>query len=82
VSSDSPETAAAFAEDDEIPFPLVSDPALSAIRAWGVRHRGKDLAVPAVFVVDRSGIVRYRKIGETISDRGASEEILAALDGV
>ena len=82
VSSDPLETSLEFAQDDEFEFAMASDTELVAIRAWGVRHRGKDLAVPAVFVVDRSGIVRYRRIGEDITDRAGLEKLLAAVEGI
>jgi peroxiredoxin Q/BCP len=82
ISSDSLETSREFAEDDDFPFPLASDLDLEVVDAWGVRHRGKDLAVPSVFVVDRNGVVRFVKIGESISDRLSVEDLLAAVDGV
>ena len=40
------------------------------------------MAVPAVFVVDREGVVRYRQIGESITDRSSLEELLAAVEGL
>ena len=82
MSSDSLDTGLEFSVDDELGIPLASDPDLSVIQAWGVRHRGKQMAVPAVFVVDREGVVRYRQIGESITDRSSLEELLAAVEGL
>ena len=79
ISSDDLATSTAFARDEKLSYPLLADPDMAAILAWGVRHRGKSMAVPAVFIVDRDGIVRWRRIGESISDRTDIEEILDAL---
>ena len=65
VSVDPLPTAASTVKDESLTFPVASDPEAVAIRAWGVKHKGKTLAVPSVFIVDRDGIVRFRKIGET-----------------
>ena len=82
VSTDSNETSVEFAYDDVPGIALAPDPEMTVIGAYGVRHRGKNLAVPAVFVVDRSGIVRYRRIGESISDRAVLAELLATVEGL
>ena len=50
-------------------FPLVSDPDLAAIDAYGVRHpsasiSGGDIARPAAFVIDRTGQIVWRDLTE------------------
>ena len=84
ISTDSFEDSAEWARSDGVEFPLVSDPEGVAIRAYGVRHEGKEIAVPSVFVVVpdpsvETGILRFRKIGESIGDRPDVAEILEAL---
>lgn len=48
--------------------------------AYGVAMAGRDIAVPAVFVVLPNGTITWRKVGESVSDRPSSAEILDALD--
>jgi peroxiredoxin len=82
VSTDDLETAREHAFDDELPFELASDVEMTAIRAWGVRHKGQDLAVPSVFVVDRDSVLRFAEIGESINDRALLSDLLAVLEEV
>ena len=49
---------AEFAKRFGVDFPVLLDPNQDAPRAWRVR------VLPASFVVDREGRVRYRVIGE------------------
>jgi peroxiredoxin Q/BCP len=79
VSADSPERGSEFALEEMILFPLASDPAGSTIRGWGLSEAGEARSVPATFVVDDDGIVRYRQVGDTIGDRSEVDELLAAL---
>ena len=65
--------------DEGLTFPVASDPGLRAIRAYGVAHDGREIAVPTVFVLDRDGRTLYRKVAESITDRPDLEEVLAAL---
>lgn len=50
-------------------FPLLSDTRRETIVAYGVLNRGEKggIAYPAVFVIDRNRIVRYRMLEETAS---------------
>ena len=52
-----------------VTFQLYSDPDLSAITKWGVLDEGNDIALPATFIVDRSGKILFRYVGENASDR-------------
>ena len=57
-----------------------------AIDRYGVRHEGepeaagKAIARPSVFVLDRSGIVRFAHVGEDPLDRPTIRLILLALE--
>ena len=58
---------------------------LKELRAWGVVHRGgsvdgSDIARPAVFLVDDTGIIRWRNLTENWRVRTRPERILQALD--
>ena len=56
----------AWGEAQKLTFPLLSDFNKDVIRAYGVVNPDmiglKDIAKRAVFVIDRSGVVRYREV--------------------
>lgn len=61
-------------------FPLLSDPDLTAIRAYGVNDVGNDIALPATVVVKQDGTVQWVYVGERPSDRPLLDDVLAVLD--
>ncbi len=67
-------------EEVEIGFPLLSDPERKTIAAWGVADPVRPIALPSVFVVDPSGTVRFRQVGDTIIDRAGVDEIVGSLE--
>lgn len=72
-----------FLAEHPVSFPFLLDEDRAVTKAYGVYHRlGKDafnIARPATFVVNRSGIARLVYVGETQYDRAPVEEILKAL---
>jgi len=64
-------------------FPILSDPSLSAIRAYGLLHTqghaGGDIAIRATLVIDRDGIERWRRVSESVPDIPKSADVLAQL---
>ena len=58
-------------------LPLLADPPMAVISAWGVAMSGGDLAVPATFVVDRQGTITWRYVGETQADRPKTADVVA-----
>jgi len=79
VSSDAAADLAEWAADEGIPFALASDTDLRAIEAWGVREEDEGRSVPAVFVVDRNGTIRFAQVGESVTDRAEVDDLLTAL---
>jgi peroxiredoxin len=78
ISADNPFAQKAFADSLKLPYPLLSDSALAATRAYGVLYGhvpGKDdyphmkdrISKRAFFLVDRDGIVRAKWIGEDLA---------------
>jgi peroxiredoxin len=69
--------------DLKLTFPILSDPELKAINAYGVRHPGgndgKDIARPATFILDGHGVVRWRDLKENYRERIRPEQILEEL---
>jgi len=56
------------------------DADLKVANAYGVAMKGRDIALPAVFVISREGRIVFKAIGENPADRASISAILAALD--
>ena len=76
----------AFADQQKLPFALLSDFNKTVIADYGVVNEDmiglKGIAKRAVFVIDRGGIVRYREVlddARNEPDYGRVQQVLAAL---
>jgi peroxiredoxin len=73
-----------YIEETGLPFNILVDESRDVLKAYGVWHRiGLDawnIARPALFVVDRSGAIRYSFIGESQDEFPSHEEILREID--
>ena len=69
-----------------IEFPLLSDPDHRVIDRYGIFNvedpRGREIAHPATFVIDREGYVRYRFVEVNYRVRPSNEDILAVLAAI
>ncbi len=81
VSNDSIHTLRVFGEQEDLPFPLLSDfwPHGNVSRAYGVFDEDKGCAVRGTFVIDRPGVVRAT-VTSAMADARDVSEYLAALD--
>lgn len=79
ISVDPKETSAALAKKLGVTFPLLSDEARTAIRAYGVEDAENGIAWPAIFVVGEDGKIAWRQISQTYKLRALPRQILDAL---
>jgi peroxiredoxin len=86
ISVDTFFTLKAWAEQQRLPFPLLSDFNKTVIRDYDVFNEDmiglKGIAKRAVFVIDRHGVVRYREVLEDARnepDYGQVRQALASL---
>lgn len=83
ISVDTPFTLKAYATEQKLTFPLLSDFNKEAIAAYDVVIPDlvglKGLAKRSVFVVDRTGVVRYRQVLEDARHEPDYAPITAAL---
>jgi peroxiredoxin len=71
-----------------LPYILLSDTNFDGIDKYGVRDIAMlqkpktvtQLSKPAAFIIDKSGIVRYRYVGKNASDRPSNEHLLKVLN--
>lgn len=73
-----------YIEETGLPFNILIDESREVLKAYGVWHRiGLDawnIARPALFIVDRSGAIRYSFIGESQDEFPSHDEILREID--
>jgi glutaredoxin-dependent peroxiredoxin len=86
VSVDSFFALKAWADAEKLNFPLLSDFNKEAIRQYGVFNEDmiglKGLAKRAVFVIDRSGTIRYREVLEDARLEPDYDKVMQALAGL
>lgn len=84
VSVDPPETTRKHVEKQGYPFLFLSDEKLEALRKYDLIHpagfRGADISRPGEFLIDPTGIIRWRDLTENYRVRVKGEDILKGLD--
>ena len=83
ISVDTPEESRNLATKAGYTFPILSDRNADVIRSYDVLHKGagengRDIARPAEFLIDRTGVVRWRNLTEDYRVRATPEQMLAA----
>lgn len=66
ISADPPEKSKRLGETLTLTYPLLSDPKLEAIQGFGVVQAVGGLALSAVFVIDKDGVIRWTQVGEAV----------------
>jgi peroxiredoxin len=89
LSYDQPSVAKTFTDRQSIRFVLLSDIKSEAIGRWGLRDpqyaagsRAHGVPRPAIFVIDRQGVVRASLAEEAYQKRPPIGEVLKALDAL
>lgn len=75
------------ADDNLAPgFPFLTDPRHEVIDRYGLFNdadpRGRQIALPATFIIGREGVVRWRFVEVDYRIRPSNEDVLRALAGV
>lgn len=79
ISTDSIDEAKNMAVDLKLPFKVISDPEHKIADQYGVFDTNTDTDLPALFLVDKNGVVRYRKIVEGLDDLVSGDEVVNRL---
>lgn len=82
VDIDSPAQHSAMIEKLDLPFPLLSDPdRRSVIEPWGLADPKdpRELARPAMVLVDTGGEERFRFVSRDFADRLPEDDVLEAI---
>ena len=81
ISVDTTDESATLCRKAGYSFTFLSDPTADVIRRYDLLHSGggvdgKDIARPAEFLVDASGIVRWRNLTDDFRKRATPEDVL------
>lgn len=75
-----------YADKNGITFPLLVDKTREVIKSYGVYHwlslEAYNIARPATFVIDKTGVIRYMYISSHQFDLVKQREILECLEGL
>jgi peroxiredoxin len=83
ISVDTSQESADLCKKAGYTYTFLSDPKAEVIRRYDLLHSGggvdgKDISRPAEFLVDPSGVVRWRNLTEDLRVRATPEDILKA----
>ena len=83
ISVDAPAVSADLCRKAGYTYTFLSDPNTEAIRRYDLLHpgageNGHDIARPAEFLVDSTGVVRWANLTEDFRVRATPEEMLRA----
>lgn len=87
VVVDPPETNATLTRQAGLTYPILADPTLAAIDAYGLRQPragpdGHDIAHSASVLIDADGIVRWTSVTDNVRRRPTPATVLAAVDAL
>ncbi len=88
VSVDPPFSNKAFADQNKLNFPVLSDYNRQAVKAYDAYHEnflglgGYTAAKRAVFVIDKDGVVRYRWVSDNPGVEPNYDEVLKAVESL
>ena len=83
ISVDSPSESQDLCRKAGYTFPFLSDPDTEAIRRYDLLHKGAgvnghDIARPAEFLLDSSGVIRWINLTDDLRVRARPEQMLQA----
>jgi len=86
IVAQSPEAVRRFIEETGLPFNILVDESRAVVKAYGVWHAvglaAWNIAKPAVFLIDRSGAIRYSFIANRQQEFPSHAEIMEAIGGL
>ena len=84
VVAQSSEPVRVFVEETGLPFNILVDESRDVLKAYGVWHAfglyAWNIARPALFLIDRTGAIRFSFVADRQDQFPSHEEIMTALD--
>ena len=87
ISVDPPKKSLEVVRKQSLAFPILSDGDRKVIHDYGIVHegggpQGGDIAVPAMFLIDRAGNLVWFHRAKRITDRPHPQEVLEAIQAL
>jgi peroxiredoxin len=86
VVAQSSERVRTYIEETGLPFNILIDKSREVLKAYGVWHAfglsAWNIAKPALFLIDRSGGIRYSFVGDSQEEFPSRAEIMEAIKKV
>ena len=82
MSADLPAMARVTVSQLGLTYPVLSDSARKFIQDYNILHPQEGIARPALFVVDREGMVRWQYVGMNAADRPPMGEVIDQLRAI
>ena len=84
VVAQASEAVRRYIEETGLPFNILVDTSRAVLKAYGVWHRvglvSWNIAKPALFLIDRSGAIRYSFIADRQDEFPSHDEIMDAIE--
>jgi len=81
ITLDEPARTREWVERASLAFPVISVDT-AAFRLWGALASDDSRPLPASYVIDGSGVIRFRHIGRNAADRASDAEIVTILESL
>lgn len=81
VTLDPPDRAVRLIDDLSLGYEILSVD-LVTFAEWGMFAAERDAVMPATYILDSEGVVRYRHIGRNAADRTLDAELLTVIEGL
>jgi thioredoxin-dependent peroxiredoxin len=75
ISTDGTDVAKNMAVDLHLPYPVISDPDGRIVKLYGVHDRDMDTAYPALFLINKNGVVHFKKVIESLDDLVPADDV-------
>lgn len=84
ISTDAPADSARVVQRNRLGFSILSDKDGTAMEAYGVKHAGggpdgSDIAIPSYFLINRDGVIVWRRVSQRVQDRPSPDEAIAEI---
>jgi mycoredoxin-dependent peroxiredoxin len=80
ISVDSSPANRAFAKQEDINFPLLSDFQRTVSKAYGILNEEHGFANRATFVVDKNGVIQHVEVGKDALDPSGAHAACSLLE--
>jgi peroxiredoxin Q/BCP len=82
ISAEDSLPAKRMSNENKLPFPVISDLSKRSIHDYGVYDKSTDMPFITLFIIDRGGVVRYKKHINGLEDMFNAEDIVEKIQNI